>query len=76
MPDMQASHAVRFATQEPLSDAELAAYDAPFLDEAHKAGMRMFPALIPLTPSDEGAAINRHTWKVLEDFERPFLTLA
>ena len=52
----------------------LAAYDAPFPDERFKAGMRMFPILIPVTPSDEGAAINRNTWNALARFEKPFLT--
>jgi haloalkane dehalogenase len=75
MPGMQASTAVRFATQSNVSDAELAAYDAPFPDETYKAGMRQFPALIPLTPDDPGAVLNRRTWAVLEKFELPLLTL-
>ena len=52
-----------------------AAYDAPFPSEWHKAGVRQFPALIPVTRSDPGAALNLQTWQVLRRFERPFLTL-
>jgi haloalkane dehalogenase len=52
----------------------VAAYDAPFPDESFKTGPRQFPALIPTTPSDPGALHNREVWKVLERFEKPFLT--
>lgn len=75
MPEMQASLSVRFATETTLTEAELAAYDAPFPDERYKAGMRQFPALIPVTPSDPGAALNQRTWDALAKFERPLLTL-
>ncbi|MBI4518107.1 MAG: haloalkane dehalogenase [Deltaproteobacteria bacterium] len=57
-----------------LTPAVIAAYDAPFPDESYKAGVRQFPVLIPLTPADPGAAINRATWAVLARFERPFVT--
>lgn len=36
-----------------LSDAEAAAYDAPFPDSTYKAGVRRFPELVMLTPSDD-----------------------
>ncbi len=71
---LDASVLVRFATARPASDEVLAAYDAPFPDEAHKAGMRQFPVLIPLTRNDPGAVIGRATLDVLRRWERPFLT--
>ena len=37
--------------------------------------MRQFPALIPVTSGDPGAALNRATWAALQKFDRPFLTL-
>ncbi|MGY1696921.1 MULTISPECIES: haloalkane dehalogenase [unclassified Geodermatophilus] len=52
----------------------VAAYDAPFPDEASKAGARAFPALVPTTPDDPAAAANRAAWQVLARFDRPFLT--
>jgi len=73
-PDMAASPAVAGACASEIPEDVLAAYDAPFPDERYKAGMRMFPILIPVTPSDEGAAINRETWRALARFEKPFLT--
>jgi len=57
-----------------LSEAEQAAYDAPFPDESFKAGARRFPALVPITPEHGSVAENKAAWKVLERFTRPFLT--
>jgi len=42
-----------------LSEAEAAAYDAPFPDARFKAGVRSFPRLVPERESDAGAAISR-----------------
>ncbi len=42
-----------------LSDAEVAAYDAPYPDETYKAGVRRFPALVPISPDMEGVAHGR-----------------
>ncbi|GAB4205811.1 MAG: hypothetical protein Fur0019_08250 [Tibeticola sp.] len=42
-----------------LSDAERAAYDAPFPDRGHRAALRAFPRLVPERADDDGAAISR-----------------
>lgn len=42
-----------------LSDAEAAAYDAPYPDAAYKAGVRRFPNLVPERPDAPGAALSR-----------------
>jgi pimeloyl-ACP methyl ester carboxylesterase len=42
-----------------LSDAEAAAYDAPFPDQRYKAGVRRFPELVMVSPEMEGADISR-----------------
>ncbi len=42
-----------------LSAAEAAAYEAPFPDARHKAGVRRFPSLVPDGPDAPGAAISR-----------------
>jgi haloalkane dehalogenase len=57
-----------------LSVAEQAAYDAPFPDETYKAGARRFPALVPVTPQHPSVDENKAAWKVLETFDKPFLT--
>ena len=58
----------------PLSAAVLAAYDAPFPDRAHKAGLRQLTALIPLTRNDPGARIGASTMAALHQWDKPFLT--
>jgi haloalkane dehalogenase len=57
-----------------LSPAEIAAYDAPFPDETYKEGARQFPTLVPITPGHASVAENIAAWKVLEAFDKPFLT--
>jgi haloalkane dehalogenase len=42
-----------------LTAAECAAYDAPFPDARHKAGVRRFPQLVPDRPDAPGAALSR-----------------
>ena len=51
------------------------AYDAPFPTEDLKAGARGFPGLVPIHPDDPASDANRAAWKVLEAWEKPFLTL-
>ena len=72
--DFRASSAF-VATARGISPEVAAAYDAPFPSEWHKAGMRQFPLLIPLTRQDVGSAINRSIWDALGHFDRPLLTL-
>ncbi|MGI9289469.1 MAG: haloalkane dehalogenase [Pseudomonadales bacterium] len=73
--DFDASGSLPVSTVRELTPGVAAAYDAPFPTEWHKAGMRHFPLLIPVTRTDPGAKINLEIWKALANFERPFLTL-
>ncbi len=57
-----------------LTQAEKDAYDAPYPDETYKAGARAFPALVPVSPEIPSVAENKDAWKVLEAFDKPFLT--
>ncbi|WP_350433293.1 haloalkane dehalogenase [Shewanella sp. H8] len=57
-----------------LSAEVIAAYDAPFPDESYKEGARQFPLLVPITPDDPAADKNRAAWKVLSQWQKPFLT--
>lgn len=56
-----------------LAPEVIAAYDAPFPDDTYKAGARIFPALVPTSPDDPASADNGAAWKVLEQFQQPFL---
>jgi pimeloyl-ACP methyl ester carboxylesterase len=46
-----------------LSDAEAAAYGAPFPDRRTKAGVRRFPELVMVSPEMEGADLSRRAAK-------------
>ncbi|MFN0024194.1 MAG: haloalkane dehalogenase [Parvularculaceae bacterium] len=52
-PDLKVGELMKRATPI-LSDAEMAAYDAPFPDQRHKGGVRRFPELVML--KEQGAA--------------------
>jgi haloalkane dehalogenase len=56
-----------------LSDADRAAYDAPFPDESFKAAPRAMPSLVPTRPDDPATEANRVAWEVLSRWEKPFL---
>ncbi len=65
---------VHRGTARGLTEAEIAAYDAPFPDEEYKAGARAFPMLVPASPEDPAAPAQRAAWEALRRFEKPFLT--
>ena len=52
-PDLNVGALMQRATPG-LSDAEAAAYAAPFPDDRYKAGVRRFPAIVPTSPDMEG----------------------
>ena len=56
------------------SEAECAAYGAPFPSEEYKQGARQFPSLVPIIPDDPAIPANRVAWEQLSRFEKPFLT--
>lgn len=57
-PDMDVAALFKRGTSV-LSDAEAAAYAAPFPDVRYKGGVRRFPELVPDHPDAPGAAISR-----------------
>jgi haloalkane dehalogenase len=73
--DLPISFLVDGATKRALTDAEKAAYDAPFPDVASKAGARAFPLLIPHEEDGPGAAEGRAVLEALRADERPLLFL-
>jgi haloalkane dehalogenase len=56
-----------------LTEDVIAAYDAPFPDEAFKEGARQFPALVPTSPEDPEAPANRDAWTALKELTIPFV---
>lgn len=57
-----------------LTDAEVAAYDAPFPSARFKAGARAFPLLVPSTPDNPATEANRAAWTKFKNWQKPFLT--
>lgn len=66
---------VRGGCKSPPPPEALAAYEAPFPDEASKAGARAFPQMIPLHPDAPGAAAGRAVAQKLATDTRPTLLL-
>lgn len=74
VPELRVGRIIQGGTVTELSDAVVSAYDAPYPTEEYKAGARIFPALVPITPDAPSASENRTAWKSLMRFEKPFLT--
>lgn len=56
-----------------LSDAEAAAYGAPFPGVAYQIGALVFPRLVPVRPDHPGAYDNRVAIRVLKTLDLPVL---
>ena len=74
VPHFSSGKVIDSGTVSSLSSAVIAAYDAPFPEEKYKEGARQFPLLVPTTPDDPAAEKNREAWKVLSQWQKPFLT--
>ncbi|MGW2153149.1 haloalkane dehalogenase [Nonomuraea sp. NPDC001699] len=72
-PTLDIARLVQAGCRTRLSDEVRAAYDAPFPDESYKAGPRVMPGLVPVTPDDPAAPANRAAWQILTTLDRPFL---
>lgn len=73
-PDMPIGMIVNAGVQRGLSEAEVAAYDAPFPDASYKGGACQFPTLVPITAEHGSVAENKAAWEVLTQFDKPFVT--
>ncbi len=66
---------VKAGCAQPLTAAEVAAYDAPFPSGKYKPCVRVFPTFVPISPDDPERENNERAWRVLEAWHKPFLTL-
>ncbi|MEL7044202.1 MAG: haloalkane dehalogenase, partial [Pseudomonadota bacterium] len=57
-PDMDVAELMKRSTPV-LSDAEAAAYGAPYPDASYKAGVRRFPELVMVSPDMEGVEVSK-----------------
>ena len=65
---------IKGATVTELAPSVLEGYNAPYPSEEHKAGVRQFPLLVPITTDDPQTENKRAAWQTLKRFSKPFLT--
>lgn len=63
---------VKRGTKRVLSEAEIAAYDAPFPTRASKAAARAYPPLVPFK-GNVAVPDQLRAWEVFRKWEKPFL---
>jgi haloalkane dehalogenase len=72
-PDLPVGFILQGATSTDLSPAIIAGYEAPFVSPESKAGPAVFPALVPLSVDDPGAAEMAETSEALMRWTKPAL---
>jgi haloalkane dehalogenase len=73
--DLPVGFLVRGACARDPGEAVIAAYDAPFVNPASKAGARAFPLMLPTSPEMPGAAAGQSVLDAMRDDARPKLVL-
>lgn len=74
-PDVPIGNVVSSRVDPPLTGEEIAAYNAPYPNASFKASIRAFPEMVPEHPDRPEALANQNSWKYLEAFDRPFMTI-
>ena len=72
-PDFDIGNIVNGFGRGSLSQAEIAAYRAPFPSNEYKEGARQFPMLVPSSPDDPASEDNRKAWQILMQWDKPAL---
>jgi len=75
--DLPVGHIIRRSCVRPelLADDVVAGYDAPFPDATYKVGASMFPRLVPIEPSQDGARQMRDAREGLKQWNKPALVM-
>ncbi len=72
-PQLDIGRFVQAGCRTQLPPDVLAAYQAPFPDDAFTAGPRAMPSLVPTVSNDPASAANRAAWSVLGQLPSPTL---
>ena len=72
-PNFAIGDVMQTSSAEPFSEAEFAAYEAPFPDQSFMSGARKFPTLVPVFVNEPEVAENKAAWAVLRQFDKPFM---
>ena len=77
VPVFESGQILQKATISELSAEVVAAYDAPYPDQAYIAGARKFPLLVPFDDTDQDNVLPDcdKAWAELQKWNKPFLTL-
>jgi haloalkane dehalogenase len=67
--DMPVGAILNMGSGQKLSEAEIAAYDAPYPDKSYKAGAIVFPRLVPFSEDMDGYDIGRRAIAFWEEWE-------
>ena len=73
--DLPVGMLIKNACATDVSDEVIAGYEAPFPSPESKAGARAWPLMLPLTPSDPGAAEGQAVAEALRTDDRPALLM-
>ncbi len=73
--DLPVGFLVRGGCKHDPGDEVIAAYEAPFPNEASKAGARAFPLILPTSPDMPGASEGEQTLRALRSDTRPKLIM-
>lgn len=73
--DVPVGFLVKGACKHDPGDEVIAAYEAPYIDGASKAGARAFPLILPTTPDAVGAVEGKRVADGLREDDRPALVL-
>ena len=72
-PDLEIGRLMGEVSARPLTEAEIAAYSAPFPDQSYMGGARRFPSLVPVFHDEPEVEENKAAWAVLRGFDKPFM---
>ena len=73
--DVPVGMLIRGGCKNDPGDDVIAAYDAPYVEPASKAGVRAFPLILPTTPDAVGAVEGKRVADGLREDDRPALVL-
>ena len=73
--DLPVGFLVRGACFSDPGDEVIGAYEAPYPDQASKAGTRAFPLMLPTTPDAPGGEAGQRVLEAMGTDERPILSL-
>ncbi|UCD00813.1 MAG: haloalkane dehalogenase [Promethearchaeota archaeon] len=73
-PVFKIKNIIQSATTTKLPKEVLRGYEAPFPDDSYKAGARIMPSLVPISPDDPEHEANKKASELYKQWKKPFLT--